>query len=37
MAIKKIMPLVILAICSGLFFLLQRFFPRTMRVLAMSK
>lgn len=31
------MPLVILAICSGLFFLLQRFFPRTMRVLAMSK
>ena len=31
------MPLVILAICSALFFLLRRFFPRAMRLLALTR
>ena len=31
------MPLVILAICSGLFFLLRRFFPRFMQVMALTR
>ena len=31
------MPLVILAVCSVLFFLLRRLFPRAMQVLALTK
>ena len=31
------MPLVILGICSALFFALRRFFPRTMQVLALCR